>query len=362
MKRYYIYALTGLLMMSACTEKDKQEDAEKQLTAIEKQKVTATTTAELRSVDDELILNGDVSCDETLLRKIYIPCTGRVSGMKIEIGDYVSAGQCLATIHSEGAADYRKSIANADADIRIAEREYRMQKDMHASGMASDKDLEEAKERMLIAKTEKQRLHDVAAINGYNGKSNASLSSPISGYIINKRIYNDSYVSDDNNDDPAIEIADLRRVWIIADVYESDIAKIKLGAKADVTTMAFPESVFHGKIDKIYSVLDNESKTMKIRISLANPKGQLKPGMFANVHVRLSGNGKAMPAVPSSAVVFENGHDYVMVETNPKKYKRQEIEVAQEANGIAYISQGLQGGEKVITKNALLYFNASGNE
>ena len=321
-----------------------------------------TEMVELYEMDDELVLNGNVVCDETCLCKVFVPCTGRVTDLKVEVGDKVSRGQLLAVIKSEGAADYRKSISDADAEIRMAERWYAMQQDLLGSGMASDKDVEEARERVMTAKAERRRLNDVASINGFGNGANASLIAPISGYVICKHIYNDSYVSDDNNDEAAIEIADLRRVWVIADVYESDIAKIRAGAPVSVTTMAYPDEISYGKIDKVYSVLDRESKTMKVRVCLDNPDGKLKPGIFANVRMSLSQQGLRMPAVPAKAVIFLSGKEYVMVQTGKNRYERREVSVAHASSDRSFISSGLTAGEKVVTQNALLYFNASFNE
>lgn len=360
MKTYTII-LAGLLVMTSCKEKNTQAEAEKQLTAIEKGKVSATAQVELRDIDDELLLNGDVACDEALLRKVFVPCTGRVSGLAVEVGDRVSRGQRLAMVHSEGAADYRKAMNDAEAELRMAQRLFDMQQDMHKSGMASDREVEEARDRLLTAKAEHQRLNDVASINGYNDKSDAALVAPINGYVICKRIYNDSYVSEDTNNEAAIEIADLHKVWVIADVYESDIAKIRQNAEVTVTTMAFPDVEFRGKIDKIYRVLDSESKTMKVRVNLNNADETLRPGMFASVRVSLSGNGKRLPVVPSSAVIFDNGKDYVMIST-AEGCERREVRVVYASAGYSFLASGLNAGEEVITKNALLYFNASCNE
>ena len=347
----------GMLTLASCSSRNQQADVVET-----SQCGVAIETVELCEIDDELVLNGNVACDETLLRKVFIPCTGRVTGLKVEVGDKVSRGQQLAVIKSEGAADYRKSISDADAEIRMAERQYAMQQDLHKSGMASDKDVEEAHERVMMAKAERRRLNDVASINGFGDGANASLIAPISGYVIEKHIYNDSYMSDDNNDEAAIEIADLRRVWVIADVYESDIAKIQADAPVSVTTMAYPDEISYGKIDKVYSVLDRESKTMKVRVCLDNPDGKLKPGMFANVHVSLSQEGVQMPAVPAKAVIFNHGKDYVMVQTGEDQYECREVSVAHTSSDHSFVSSGLTAGEKVVTQNALLYFNASVNE
>ena len=353
-----VIMMAGIRLLTACNDKNQQADVEKQMAEIEKQQVTSTEPVVLGNIDDELILNGDVMCDEALVRKIFVPCTGRVKGVTAEVGDRVNKGQLLATVYSEGAADYIKSLNDAETELRLAQREYDMQVDMHSAGMASDKELTEARERVHMAKAEYTRLQDVAAINGYSHQSEAKLIAPISGYVINKNIYNDSYVSEDNNNEAAIEIADLRTVWVIADVYESDIAKVHQGASATITMMAYPDMKYKGKVDKIYSVLDSESKTLKLRIVLDNPEGNLKPGMFACVHVSMSDHSQKMPVVPSSAVIFDGGHNYVMVATGKDIYERREVDIAHESTGYSFLKSGVNIGEKVVTKNALLYFNA----
>lgn len=353
----YTMIFAGMLTLASCNGGNKQTDnVETSQCDVE------TEMVELYEMDDELVLNGNVVCDETCLCKVFVPCTGRVTDLKVEVGDKVSRGQLLAVIKSEGAADYRKSISDADAEIRMAERWFAMQQDLWGSGMASDKDVEEARERVMTAHAERLRLNDVASINGFGDGANASLMAPISGYVICKRIYNNSYVSDDNNDEAAIEIADLRKVWVIADVYESDIAKIRAGAPVSVTTMAYPNETSYGKIDKVYSVLDRESKTMKVRVGLDNPDGKLKPGIFASVHVNLSQEGVRMTAVSAKAVIFWSGKDYVMVQTDENRYERREVSVAHTSSDRSFISSGLTAGEKVVTRNALLFFNASVNE
>ena len=183
-----VIMMAGILLLTACNDKNQQADVEKQMAEIEKQQVTSTEPVVLGNIDDELILNGDVMCDEALVRKIFVPCTGRVKGVTAEVGDRVNKGQLLATVYSEGAADYIKSLNDAETELRLAQREYDMQVDMHSAGMASDKELTEARERVHMAKAEYTRLQDVAAINGYSHQSEAKLIAPISGYVINKNI------------------------------------------------------------------------------------------------------------------------------------------------------------------------------
>jgi cobalt-zinc-cadmium efflux system membrane fusion protein len=354
-----IFFLVSILFLASCSPSKQKAGDYSSL----RSEVVKTAPVEQGCFGDELTLNGDVSCDESLVRKIFIPCSGRLTGLTVEVGDAVRRGQILAIIHSEEAADYNKGLADADAQLRIAEREYEMKQDMHRSGMASDKEVSEAHGALVMARAERRRLGAVAGINGFGQKATAVLRSLISGYVIAKNVYNDSYVSPDGeNGGEALEIANLSRVWVIADVYESDIARIHQGDPVTVTTMAYDGEVFHGQIDKVYNVLDSESKTMKVRVTLDNARGLLRPGMFATVHVSTDRGGKTLSRVPASAIVFDGGKDYVIVDSGNRHYRRQVVKASHVGSDYAYVASGLRPGELVVSKNALLVFNTLGNE
>ena len=197
----------------------------------------------------------------------------------------------------------------------------------------------------------------MAHVNGYAASSIASITAPMSGYLFAKSAYNGSYIDDTNNDTPAFEIANLESVWVVADVYESDIKHIALGEKVYITVLAYPEIRWEGHINKLYPNLDSESKTMKVRVNLDNKEKKLLPGMFANVHVSLSGSGKKMMQVPSKCIVFENGNNYVVAVDNQGKYYHQKVKVAHQDETAAYIENGVRIGEQVVCENALLVFS-----
>lgn len=350
------------LLLASCSSNQNDQTASTDAISDSTEAVLSTSPVTMEPVSDEIVLNGTVNCDESKLGKVFVPCSGKVSGIRVEIGDHVGQGQLLGIVHSTDAADYQKQLSDASAAITVAARDYRMKQDMQKSGMASDKDVEEARANLFVARAERQRLSQVAGINGFAGKSDATLRSPISGYIITKNIYNDSYIDDTNNDDPAFEIADISSVWVIGNVYENDIAKVHQGQKVYVTTASYPDKISTGVIDRIYSVLDSDSRTMKVRVRLNNPGGLLKPGMFATIHVIIPNADHWMPSVPSSAMVFENGNQYVVVKNGRKQYRVQEVQVAKTTDSRVYIQSGIDEGQKVVTRNALLIYNALTNE
>lgn len=321
-------------------------------------KVLSTVAVTEGLMTDELILNGSVTCDESKMGKVFIPCSGRIQGVSVEVGDHVKRGQCLATVFSQDAAGYEKQLSDMTTEIRLAQRNLAMKQDLLKSGMATQRDVDEAQGQLDMAMAEKNRLQSVAHVNGFSHQAHATLTAPLSGYVFSKNVYNGSYIDDTNNDAPAFEIADLGTVWVVADVYDSDIRKVSLGAKVYITILAYPDMVLDGHIDKVYRSLDSDSKTMKVRVRLLNTDGKLMPGMFANVHVMLSGTGKSMMQIPAQALVFENGNNYVVLATADGKYRRQEVKVAHQDGQHAFLESGVNVGDRVVNKNALLEYNA----
>lgn len=350
----YIYIIVITLAIVSCRSNN---NAPQKSNKDSLKQVISTTTVKEKPMDDELLLNGNISCDESLMGKVFVPCTGRVNGIHVEVGDHVVRGQALAVVHSTEAAENTQNLSDAHAQLRVAIRELQMKKDMQTSGMASDKDVAEARAQVSLLKAQLNRLAIVSGINNYHQGSNAILRSPISGFIISKSIYNDSYVDESSNDTPAFEVADISRVWVIANVYESDIAKIHQGSNVYVTTTAYPDKIFTGRINKIYSMIDEDSKTMKVCITLSNPSGLLKPGMFASVHVSLQEQIHVALCVPAESVIFENGNDYVIVK-HGSTYQRQQVTPIHNTGRYIWISSGVKPNDIVVCKNALLMYNA----
>ncbi len=146
----------------------------------------------------------------------------------------------------------------------------------------------------------------------------------------------------------------------MANVYESDIAKIKPGYEAQVRLMSYPDKVFDGRIDKVNNVLDPATRTMQVRISLPNPSNLLKPEMFAQVTIQFEGVNRLV-TVPANSLIFDKNKNFVLVYHDPKRIETREVQVSQTTQGRAYIASGLKQGEAVMTKNQLLVYNALNN-
>lgn len=356
------FAVIAILLSCTGKQTDSQED-DKQLALTDSLlKVVSVETVENRAMDDELTLNGRVEFDQTKVARVFPMLGGTVTSVGVQLGDHVERGQVIATIKSSDVADMEKSRTDADNQLRVAERNLQSVKQMFDDGMASERDLIDARRDVNSARAEKRRVAETAGIYHVAGGALYQVKAPVAGYIVERNINPQMQIRADQ-EDAAFVISGLKQVWVMADVYEADIAKVHEGQEVSITCLAYKDKTFHGRIDKVMNMLDEESKTMSVRISLDNTNGRLKPGMFANVVVKtdIESHQASLPCISDGAVVFENGHNYVIVIGKDKSLSRREVAIAKRQYGRCYISDGISAGEKVVSRNALLVYNALGS-
>ncbi len=314
-------------------------------------------TVKLRNIDDQVKLSGEVSFDENKVVNVYPFSSGQVLGVNVSVGDYVKAGQTLATIKSADIAGNYADLTISEKDLAIAKREMGNAEELYKNGISSEKEYLEAKEAYSKAVANSGKIRTQIQING-GGRTTANgtyvVTAPRSGYIVQKLINAGNFIRNDNTSN-MFTIGDIRDVWIWANVYETDIAKVKEGYSATVTTLAYPDSVFAGRIDKLSQALDPVTKVMKIKIVLPNPNGTLKPEMFANIAIS-NKETKQMLTVPASAIINDNQHSFVVVYRSNMDASIRQVSILKTSNNITYISSGLHLGEKVITNNQILIY------
>ncbi|MEP7238791.1 MAG: efflux RND transporter periplasmic adaptor subunit [Ferruginibacter sp.] len=310
-----------------------------------------------KDVDDEVKLTGEVSFNDNKVVKVFPFSSGQVLSVNVSIGDYAKAGQTLATIKSADIAGNYADLSVAGNDEAIAKRSMENAEHLYKNGIASEKEFIEAKENYSKAVSSANKIKEQIQING-GGHTSANgiyvVSAPRSGYVVEKLINPGNFIRNDNNSN-MFTIGDISDVWIWANVFETDVAKVKAGYEAKVTTVAYPDTVFIGKVDKVNETLDPVTKVMKVKIVLQNKSGLLKPEMFADVLISNSENKKA-PAVPSAAIISENGKDYVVVFNNPNDVKVQEVNILKTTGNYTFINSGVTPGQKVITQNQILVY------
>lgn len=312
-------------------------------------------TVKEASALSEISLTGSIAPDENKSVKIFPMVSGVAKDVNVQLGDVVSKGQTLAVMKSAEMAGFTKDYISAEAELRSAKRTFESTQDLYKSGLASQKDFEQAQSDYQKAVAENRRASEVVGIN----KSNAEgylVKSPISGFVIEKNLTDNTQVRADNGTN-LFTIADLSDVYVLINIYESDIANIQTGDPVKISTLSYPDKVFDGKIDKIYDMLDPEDKVIKARVKIANPANRLKPGMFASVIIKAK-SGENLPVINTRALIFDNDKNYVVVVDGKAHARIQQIDIAKRVEDRAYIRSGLKPGDRIVASRQVYLFES----
>lgn len=352
------YWLPALLLLAACEHKTETTETKKFVLSDTMMHMMAVDTVRDCNIASEVALTGEVASNENSVVKIFPRGSGQVMQASPSLGDHVVRGQVLAIIRSADVAGSYADLASANADIAIAKRQMDNQAALYRNGISSEREYNEAKENYQKALATRNKVQSTIRING-GGSANASgtytLTSPIDGYIVEKKVAAGNYIRSDAADN-LFTISNLKDVWVYANVYEADIPKVKEGYEARVRAAAYPDRDFYGKVDKIGQVLDPQSKALRVRITLDNSEGLLKPDMFARVMISNKENQRAT-CIPTQAIVSQEGKQYVVVYHRRDSLDIAEVHVIKTVGDQTFIADGVHPGEVVVTKEQLLIFN-----
>ena len=314
-------------------------------------------------VMSDLKLSGKITFNEDDVVKVFPLVSGHVAEVKVSLGDYVQKGQLLATVRSSDMAGYFNEYRAAESELTIAKKNMDVTADMRKSGVSSEKDYLTAQSEYQKAVAEFNKVREVLKIYGGNMAQKDSAGSaymikaPIGGFIVEKNVNTGMELrSDDANN--LFTISDLKEVWATANVYETDISKIRKGGDAGVTTLSYPDRKFSGKVERISNLLNPETNVMSVKIRLKNPDYTLKPGMFANISILFPGTEKKL-LVPSRSVLFDDSKNYVVLFKKQCDVSMQAINIYKPVDDKTYIEEGtLHEGDVVVSQNGLFVFTA----
>lgn len=315
-------------------------------------------TVQLRNYEQELQFTGQISFDEKRVDKVYPIASGTVLEVNAELGSYVKKGEVLATLQSTDISNYQKDYSNAKSNYDLAKRNADNTQQLFNSKFSSESDLIATKKQLEIAGAEVERSSQVMKIYGQT-KSGAlpifTIKAPQSGYIVERKVNPNVQIRPDNGD-ALFTISNLMDVWVLINIYESDIASVKLGQQVNIQTVAYPDKVFTGTISNIGQVLDNDSKVLKARVVLQNLQGLLKPDMFCTVKLHIEKQDKLL-AVNPKAVIFDNEHYFVIRKKANNAYEKVAVEVLKTTSKYSYVRGALKAGDHIVTEGSLLLFS-----
>jgi membrane fusion protein, heavy metal efflux system len=290
---------------------------------------------------------------------------GVVRRVNAELGQHVRRGEPLAVVFSDELAmaqsRYLAALAEEDEQRRRHQRTVKLVE----IGAASREELEAATTKIKSAQAEVASLRQRLLLLGLTPQrveelrtpaqvgSEVTLPAPVSGTVI-ERAANPGEVVEANKQ--LLRVADLSTVWVIGQVYEKDLARVRVGSGASVTSDTYPGRVFRGRVSYVDPQLDQATRTAQVRVELANPGQALKIGMYVNVAFAALGGAEATaPSVPASAVQTIGGRQVVFVATaDPNTFVVRQVRVGPQSNGRHPVTEGLFVGDRVVTQGSFM--------
>src|SRR3984885_6941172 len=309
-----------------------------------------------RPSSSELVVTGTVTPDIARNVPVVSLASGRVVAIHARLGDTVRKGQLLLTIRSDDVAGGFDAYRKAVADELLTRKQLNRAVDLFAHGAIAEQDLEVAKDAADNAKVTLETATEHLRLLGNDPDKPmgmVDIVAPTAGVITDQEVTNAALVQAYSSPSP-FTISDISSVWIVCDVYENDLATVRLGDTAEIILNAYPGRPFKGKVSNIGAILDPSMRTGKVRIEVTNP-GIMRLGMFARATFR--GQTTEMHTiVPASAVLRMHDRDFVFVPAPDKKFRRVEVvsgDVLNENTNLQEIKSGLKPGQQVVT-NALV--------
>jgi cobalt-zinc-cadmium efflux system membrane fusion protein len=327
---------------------------------------------------------GKIAVDDDLVTPIYSPFSGRVTRLMAKAGDTLRQGDPLFAVQASEFAQGQSDLIAAAAALKIARaqlnladtNESRQHKLYLAQGGAlkdwqqsqvdlataqggvhsAESALSAVRNRLrILGKTDAQISQLEAGANLANMPADAVVYAPIGGTVTQRQIgLGQNIVSASAGAaNPVFSIADLSKVWLVANARETDAPRIHLNDPVDVSVLAYPGRVFAARITYVGSSIDPNTHRLPVRAEVENPDGALKPEMFATFNI-ITDDDRASLAIPEAAIVYEGETAHVwMMNTAKQTLASREVRVGRVADGVAEILQGLQPGETVVTSGGV---------
>lgn len=291
----------------------------------------------------EVAATGIVQFDQARQAKVTAWVAGRIDRLFVNtVGAYVTKGKPVAEVYSPDLVSAQQEYL-----LALKSREQFKNSTIQSIAQGGEGLVGSARQRLKLMGVKDVQI---AALER-SGEPNIKLPiyTPLSGIVIEKIVQEGQYV---NMGDPLFAIADLSSVWVEVEVYENEFPFVKLGQAVSITSQSYPGKTFTGRVSFVYPFLDPKTRTVKVRVELANPGLRLKPDMFVNALIK-SPLGATI-AVPSAAVMDTGKRQVVWVEKEPGMFEPRDVKVGARVGDNVQIVSGLAKGEKVAATGGYL--------
>ncbi len=324
---------------------------------------------------------GQIGYNEDASTIVLTPFSGRVTRLIAKLGDQVKKGDPLLEIDSPEQFVQQNDFIAAQTAKRKAISQHNLAqilesrvRGLHEGKAAPSKDLQQAEAQLAAAESDlrsadtafeaaRVRLRILGRTEAeiLNLEQTGTLSrvttitAPIGGTVVARKVGPGQYVKADSGD-ALYTIADLSTMWLKAQIFEQDIAQVRVGQEIEARVSAVPDKIFKARIDAINSASDLTTRRVVVRSEIQNTDGVLRAEMFAMFKINMD-DGSTSPAVPTNAVIREGDVATVWVETEPRLFKRRVVEIGIQQDGLTQIRSGLAVGEQVVAHGAIFVDN-----
>jgi cobalt-zinc-cadmium efflux system membrane fusion protein len=364
-KLAFIALLTSLLLISGCK---KSQPSGASQTAQDPNLVMANEAllAQIKisvvsqgDVSDILRVAGQIDFDEQALTRIGASVTGRVTQINAQLGNEVKKGDTLALINSSELSNSQLAYLKARSEKEFHRRTVQRAKTLFEADVISAAELQRRESEYEVASAQTRAAQDQLRVLGVNLKameelattgaidSVASVMATIKGVVVERKVTTGQVVQPA---DVLFTVADLSRVWAVAQVPEQQVAQVKVGQSVRIEVPALENEKLICKLIYVGQTVNPESRTVLVRTELDNTSGRLKPSMLASMLIESSPTKRVV--VPITAIVREQDADYVFIEEKPGSFRLKPVRLSSEHNGQRVVLDGLSQGMRIVSDGA----------
>jgi len=346
-----------LILMSSCGSESPENGGQKETKfCLDEQfkKKLSILRAQEQQVFETIHLTGSVEANPDKTVSFISMVNGVIVNAPFSLGDYVKKGQTLIEMRSSELSVLQAEATGLKSQIKVAQRQLQAAQEMFQAGISSERELLTAQSELNTLLANEQKIKsDLALYQASTEKGVFEIKASVSGFITEKNAVVGANVTADGQ--TLFTISDLNDVWVMANIYASNINNIQRGMKVKMTTLSYGDEMFEGEISVISHVMDQEAKVLKARIVFNNKDLKFKPGMLVDIHALKETQDRAVN-IPTSTLIFADNQNYVVVYKDDCHLEARKVDVLSQNNLYTFIASGLSDQEQVIAKNQLLVF------
>jgi membrane fusion protein, heavy metal efflux system len=348
-------------MTSYSTGENKSDTAEFFTVPKDQMAHVQVVSVERSKVPRALRLTGAVAYNALQTTPVFSPVGGPVQDILAQPGEYVHSGQTLLTVTSPDYSAARSAYMKALSTFELADKNYARSKDLYEHKAIAERDLQQAESDRAQAQADLQSSEDALRALGITNPDSLIKSppkttgqipviAPVAGQIVERLVGPGQLLQAGSTQ--CFTISDMSTVWVLVNVYQNDLAYVRVGDIVDITTDAYAE-IFRGKISYIADALDPNTRTLQARIVTQNPGYKLKKDMYVTATVHAGALANAL-TVPDAAVLRDSENQpFVYVQSGPNQFARRLVKVGDSQDGRTLVQNGLTEGERVVGDGSL---------